>query len=126
MYEHEKVDYIEMPANDFGATKTFFKSVFDWNLQDAGPDYLAFTNEGVDGGFYSSEKAMSQAAGSALVIFYSADLEKTQQKIVGAGGTVSRQTFYFPGGRRFHFLDPNGNELAVWSDHNADGSVVDA
>ena len=114
-----------MPANNFSATKSFYRKVFEWDLQDAGPDYLAFTDEGVDGGFYRSEKTMSQETGSALVIFYSLDLEATLQKIDDAGGAICKETFYFPGGRRFHFLDPNGNELAVWSDHNSDGTIVD-
>ena len=124
MYEHEKVDYVEMPASDFERTKAFFGEVFGWKIEDAGPDYLAFTDQGVDGGFYRSDHTMSSEAGSALVIFYSLDLESTEQKVVNANGSISRPTFYFPGGRRFHFIDPNGNEFAVWSDHEKDGTLV--
>lgn len=124
MYEHEKVDYVEMPAKDFDGTKTFFGQVFGWKLEDAGPDYLAFTGQGVDGGFFRSDQKMSGETGSALVIFYSVDIESTLKKIEGAKGTISKPTYYFPGGRRFHFLDPNGNEFAVWSDHEANGTLV--
>ena len=121
MYEHEKIDYIEFPAANFDATKAFFGEVFDWKLEDAGPDYLAFVGEGTDGGFYRSDNTMSSEQGSALVIFYSVDIESTQEKIRGAKGTISKATYSFPGGRRFHFLDPNGNEFVVWSDHDAPG-----
>ena len=124
MKEHEKVDYVEMPAKDFAGTKSFFGEVFGWQLEDAGPDYLAFTGQGVDGGFFRSDQKMSTATGGALVIFYSTDLESTQKKIERANGTISRPTFNFPGGRRFHFLDPNDNEFAVWSDHEANGTLI--
>ncbi len=123
MYEHEKIDYVEFPASDFPATKTFFGEVFGWDIEDAGPDYMAFVDQGVDGGFYRSDLKVSREAGSALVIFYSVDLESTQQKITTAKGTISKAATYFPGGRRFHFLDPNGNEFAVWSDHDVDGTL---
>jgi len=123
MRDHEKINYIEFPAHDFEATKTFFGGVFGWRLEDAGPDYLAFVGEGTDGGFYRSDSVMSSEQGSALVIFYSADIESTQEKIALASGTISKATYYFPGGRRFHFLDPNGNEFAVWSDREVDGKL---
>ena len=124
MSEHEKIDYVEMPANDFASTKIFFGQVFGWKLEDAGPDYLAFTGQGVDGGFFRSDQKMLSETGSALVIFYSADIEQTLKKIEDAKGTITRPTFQFPGGRRFHFLDPNGNEFAVWSNREANGSMI--
>ena len=73
-------------------------------------------------GFLRSARKMSSEAGSALLIFYSLDIENTLEKIKEAKGSISKPTTYFPGGRRFHFLDPNGNEFAVWSDHEADGT----
>jgi len=85
---------------------------------------IAFTAEGLDGGFYRADQIMRANKGSALVIFYSIDLENTLGKVESAGAKVNRQTYYFPGGRRFHFLDPNGNEFAVWSDHEQDGTLV--
>ena len=119
MNEHEKINYVEFPASDLEAVKAFFSQVFGWSFVDYGPDYCAFSNEGLDGGFYRSELTLSVDKGSALIVFYSRDLERTQAKIVDAGGSVKVPVFEFPGGRRFHFCDPNGNEYAVWSDVSA-------
>jgi predicted enzyme related to lactoylglutathione lyase len=119
MAEHEKIDYVEFPARNIDAAKAFFTSVFGWSFTDYGPDYTAFSNEGVDGGFFKSDLIASTAHGSALIVFYSNDLEQTQAKIAHAGGSILKPVFDFPGGRRFHFGDPNGNEYAVWSDVNA-------
>lgn len=116
MNENEKINYVEFPANDIEATKVFFKSAFGWEFVDYGPDYTAFSNEGLDGGFYKSDLSVSTEAGSALIVFYSNDLENTQSKIEKAGGSIMKPIFSFPGGRRFHFGDPNKNEYAVWSD----------
>ncbi len=122
MYQHEKIDYVEFPASDMEATKSFFGEVFGWEFEDAGPDYISFSNQGLDGGFYRSDLAASRDDGSALVIFYSNDLESTQGKITDANGTIVKATTFFPGGRRFHFHDPNGNEYAVWSNLDAEGN----
>lgn len=116
MHEHEKIDYVEFPARDIEATKKFFSQVFGWSFEDFGPDYTAFAGEGLDGGFYSADRVSSTENGSALIVFYSQELEITQSKILNAGGKITRPTFTFPGGRRFHFSDPSGNEYAVWSD----------
>ena len=116
MNEHEKINYVEFPAKDIEATKAFFNSAFGWTFVDYGPEYTAFSNEGLDGGFYKSDLSVSTEAGSALIVFYSKNLERTQSKIENAGGTIIKPIFSFPGGRRFHFGDPNGNEYAVWSD----------
>ena len=119
MYEHEKINYVEFPARDMEAAKAFFTQAFGWSFVDYGPEYTAFSDEGLDGGFYKSELNASTENGSALIVFYSNQLEQTQSKIAGAGGTIVKPTFSFPGGRRFHFQDPNGNEYAVWSDIDA-------
>ncbi len=116
MNEHEKINYVEFPAKDIEATKTFFTKVFGWSFVDYGPDYTAFSKEGLDGGFFKSDLTASTDHGSALIVFYSQTLEQTQAKIENAGGSIVRPIFSFPGGRRFHFSDPNGNEYAVWSD----------
>lgn len=116
MNEHEKINYVEFPARNIEAVKAFFASAFGWSFEDYGPDYTAFSNEGLDGGFFQSDLAVSTENGSALIIFYSNDLEQTQAKIETAGGSIIRPIFSFPGGRRFHFADPNGNEYAVWTD----------
>ncbi len=116
MPAHEKINYIEFPAKDMQATKTFFSTVFGWTFEDFGPDYIAFSNQGIDGGFFKSELHSSTKNGSALTVFYSNDLDATLSKIQQSGGLIIQPIFSFPGGRRFHFSDPNGNEFAVWSD----------
>lgn len=118
MNEHEKINYVEFPAKDIEVVKAFFTTVFGWSFTDYGPDYVAFSDEGIDGGFFRSGLSASTKNGSALVVFYSNDLEQTQAKVENAGGSIIRPIFKFPGGRRFHFDDPNGNEYAVWSDVN--------
>ncbi len=119
MNEHEKINYIEFAANDIQLTKDFFTQVFGWSFQDYGPEYAAFSNQGVDGGFFKAELNSSTNNGAALVIFYSKDLEETQAKIKNANGVIVKPIFSFPGGRRFHFTEPSGNEFAVWSDISA-------
>ena len=119
MNQHEKINYSELRAKDIEATKEFFTSVFGWSFEDYGPEYSAFSNEGVDGGFFQSDLSVSTKNGSALIVFYSKNIEETQSKIEQAGGLIVRSIFTFPGGRRFHFKDPNGNEYAVWSDIDA-------
>ena len=115
MNKHEKINYLEFPARDIEAIKHFFTLAFDWSFVDYGPEYTAFSDEGIDGGFFKSDLSSSTENGSVLVVFYSNDIEKTQSKIQKAGGTVVKALFPFPGGHRFHFCDPNGNEYAVWS-----------
>ena len=116
MNNNEKINYLEFPAKNINLAKSFFSSVFGWKFVDYGPEYSAFSNSGLDGGFYLSELTVSTQNGSVLAVLYSEKLEATQQKIEKAGGTIIKSIFPFPGGRRFHFCDPNGNELAVWSD----------
>lgn len=116
MTVYEKINYVEFPSRDIQKTRDFFKSVFAWSFTDYGPDYIAFSNEGLNGGFFKTDKHCTTDNGSALIVFYSRDLEATQSKIEKADGTIVKPIFKFPGGRRFHFADPNGNEYAVWSD----------
>lgn len=117
MNDAVKINYLEMPARDLFVTKEFFGSVFGWQFTDYGTEYCAFNKSaGMDGGFYLSENCAKAESGSVLVVFYSPDLAQTQAKIEQAGGQISQTVFEFPGGRRFHFLDPSGNEFAVWSD----------
>ena len=116
MSRHEKIDYLEFPAKDLGKAKAFFTAVFDWDFVDYGPDYVAFSNAGILGGFFKSDLSCSTKNGSVLTVFYSNDLAETQSKIEKASGTIIQAAFSFPGGSRFHFSDPNGNEYAVWSE----------
>lgn len=119
MNTHEKINYVEYPAADLAATKNFFRTAFGWAFEDFGPDYTAFTGEGLDGGFYRAPLQSRSEKGAALIVFYSQDLEATQTKVEQAGGNILKAIFPFPGGRRFHFTEPSGNEFAVWSDHDA-------
>lgn len=119
MPTHEKINYVEYPARDLAATKRFFEESFGWEFVDYGPDYASFSNQGLDGGFFKSELAARTGDGSALVVFYSQYLEDTLAKVVAAGGEVVKPIFAFPGGRRFHFTEPSGNEFAVWSEPEA-------
>lgn len=114
MPAHEKLNYVEYAARDLAATKQFFASAFGWSFEDYGPEYTAFADQGLDGGFFQADRAASAASGSALLVFYSDDLEGTLAKVLAAGGTIVRPVFDFPGGRRFHFTEPSGNEFAVW------------
>lgn len=109
-----KLNYVEFPASDIPATKLFFEKAFGWTFQDFGPEYTAFTDQGIDGGFYKSELTSVAANGAALLVLKSDDLEITQSIVESAGGKISTPIFSFPGGRRFHFIEPSGNELAVW------------
>jgi len=113
---NDRINYVEFPARDLEASKSFFAAVFNWSFEDYGPDYMAFSDQGMDGGFYRSEQLSSYASGAPLVIMYSDSLEAVQAKVEAAGGLISKPIFEFPGGRRFHFTEPSGNELAVWSD----------
>lgn len=116
MPEHEKINYVEFPSRDLGETKRFFECVFGWTFEDYGPDYTAFTGAGLNGGFHKAELRSVADKGGALIVLYSEDLADTQARIEAAGGAISVPVFEFPGGRRFHFREPSGNELAVWSD----------
>ena len=111
MREDGKIDYVEFPGTDLPATKAFYSAAFDWSFTDYGPGYAAFENQGTDGGFTTDPEAPR----SPLVILYAEDLEAMQARVEAAGGVISTPIFAFPGGRRFHFRDPSGNELAVWS-----------
>jgi predicted enzyme related to lactoylglutathione lyase len=113
MREDGKIDYVEFPATGLPATKAFYAAAFGWAFTDYGPDYAAFEGEGTDGGFASDPES---APAKPLVVLYAQDLEAMEAKVHAAGGQVTRPIFAFPGGRRFHFQDPSGNELAVWSE----------
>lgn len=107
-----KIDYVELPAHDMSVMKAFYSAAFGWSFEDWGPDYAAFVDAGLDGGFYRTETTPPR--GGALVILYADDLESAETKVLESGGTLIDR-LEFPGGRRFHFLDPTGNELAAWT-----------
>lgn len=113
--QHHSINYIELPLGDADATKTFYNQVFGWDFLDYGPDYLGFTGAAVDGGFNRLANA-APAGNGVLVVLYSNNLEATLAAVRGAGATILQEPYDFPGGRRFHFVDPNGSELAVWTE----------
>ncbi|MFH0258011.1 VOC family protein [Vibrio rumoiensis] len=116
MNQHEKLNYVEFAAKDLAATKAFFQAVFGWAFVDYGSDYMAFSNQGLDGGFYHAPLSSKPRNGAALLVFYSQDIEATFNKVAEHGGTIIKPIFEFPGGCRFHFEEPSGNEFAVWSE----------
>lgn len=111
--EDNHIQYIEFQAPDFAKVKEFYSKVFGWTFTDYGDDYTAFDNSGVMGGF---AKAESVTNGGTLAVLYHSNLELARENVLSGGGEIAMEIFSFPGGRRFHFMDPAGNELAVWSD----------
>lgn len=107
------INYLEFKANDLEAIKKFYTVSFNWAFTDYGPSYVAFSESGLQGGF---EKTENKIANGALVVLYHKNLVLVKNIIVESGGKISKDIFAFPGGHRFHFIDPSGNELAVWSD----------
>ena len=110
MRQDGKIDYVEFPAADLPKAQDFYGQAFGWRFVDYGPTYAAF-EEGLDGGFDADN-----GPEKPLVVLFATDLEAMQARIEAAGGEVTRPIFDFPGGRRFHFRDPAGNELAVWAE----------
>lgn len=113
---HNRIDYIELGAKnagDYAKTKAFFETAFDWMYQDYGPDYCDTKSSGVGSGINGDSEHRTL---QPLPVIYVDDLEAAQARVVEAGGIVTRAIFTFPGGRRFHFADPSGNELGVWSE----------
>ena len=111
--KNNHISYVEFKAFDLEIVKKFYHQTFGWNFTDYGPTYVAFSESGLDGGF---EKTDGNILSGALVILYNQDLDSIKAKIIGSGWKISKDIFSFPGGHRFHFIDPAGNELAVWSD----------
>ena len=111
MREDGKLDYLELPGGDLPATKAFYGAAFGWTFVDYGPEYAAF-EAGLDGGL----DAQADATRTPLPVLFASDLEAMLAKVEAAGGVIVKPVFAFPGGRRFHFRDPAGNELAVWSE----------
>ncbi|ESQ81535.1 VOC family protein [Asticcacaulis benevestitus] len=111
MPAHHKIDYIEFPGGDLNPLKDFYSKAFGWNFIDYGPTYAALADAGIDGGFDADS-----SSAKPLVILYSDNLEASLAQVEAQGAEITLAIFDFPGGRRFHFRDPSGNELGVWSD----------
>lgn len=113
---HHTIHYIELPALSVGDMKAFYGAAFGWSFTDYGPGYAAFHGAGIEGGFDESQDYIAPNKPGAFVILYSDDLESSQVAIEKAGGKICVPTYSFPGGRRFHFEDPSGNELGMWTE----------
>jgi len=107
-----QIDNIEFNVSDISRSKAFYGSAFGWTFVDYGPSYTEFSDGRLTGGFTTGEPVRP---GGPLIILYGDNLEETQRRLIAAGATISREVFSFPGGKRFHFIDPDGYELAVWS-----------
>lgn len=118
MPAHEKLDYVEFPACNLVQTKAFFSAAFGWTFEDFGPEYTAFSGQGLDGGFFNAPQCSQTSNGAALLVFYSVQIKTTLAEVEQAGGTIVKPIFEFPGGRRFQLTEPSGNEFAVWTDIN--------
>jgi len=108
-----RIDYIELSVRSVADAKRFYGQIFGWTFEDYGPNYASFHDGRLAGGF---QTAAAVTTGGPLVVIYASNLEAMEQRITAAGGRIVHPIFSFPGGRRFHFADPSGNELAVWSD----------
>lgn len=109
-----RIDYVEIPVTDLKKARDFFSKLFGWTFTEWGDDYMSFNDGRLEGGFRrSSEPA---PASGVLVVFYSENIERDIDRVQDLGATLSQPVFSFPGGRRFHFVDPTGTEYAIWSD----------
>jgi predicted enzyme related to lactoylglutathione lyase len=113
--ERIAINYIEFTCRNIPAIKSFYSNAFGWTFTDYGDDYTAFEDGKLSGGFHRSE-AVSAPGGNPLVILYTPELEAVCEQVKASGGTIVQEIFSFPGGRRFHFSDPDGNILAVWGE----------
>jgi predicted enzyme related to lactoylglutathione lyase len=114
MRPENRIDYVEIPVTDLKKARAFFVAMFGWKFQEWGDEYFSFSDGCLDGGLRKAEAPVT--ADSVLLVFYSDDLERDVEKVREHGGTISREIFSFPGGRRFHFIDPVGTEFAIWSE----------
>ncbi len=109
------INYIEFPLTNPAETKRFYEAAFGWTFEEWGPNYLSFSGAGIDGGFNGEDKRPVGAPG-VLVVLFAQDLEATLESVKHAGAEIVHDIYSFPGGRRFHFTDPNRNELAIWAE----------
>jgi predicted enzyme related to lactoylglutathione lyase len=112
-HQHHAIDYIELTVTDVAVAKRFYAAAFGWRFNDYGPAYAGIQGNGREVGGLRADAAVTP--GSPLVLLYSNDLDATVESVRSAGGRVVKEPYPFPGGRRFHFADPSGNELGVWS-----------
>lgn len=113
---HHAIDYLELTVADLGAAKRFYDAAFGWRFNDYGPGYAGIQGNGREVGGLREDAKVAAGGSSPLVLLYSRDLDATVKAVRGAGGRIVQEPYAFPGGRRFHFSDPSGNELGVWSE----------
>ena len=118
MSAENRIDYVEIPVTDPAKARDFFAALMGWEFQDWGPDYISFKDGRLDGGFRRCEEAPPR--NGVLPVSISEDLERDLARVVELGATISQDIFEFPGGRRFHFVDPLGNEYAIWAELEKD------
>jgi predicted enzyme related to lactoylglutathione lyase len=116
MNTHHAINYVELPVHDMKAARAFYAKAFGWEFNDYGPEYSGIKGEGRELGGLREEPGYAGVRGGPLVVLFSKDLDATVKGVSAAGGRIITPPFEFPGGRRFHFTDPSGNELAVWSE----------
>ena len=113
MRSEGRIDYVEMTTTDIDKTRAFLEQLFGWEFQEWGPDYYSFNDGRLDGGL--QRNAEQASASSVLLVFYSENLERDYERVQELGATISQEIFEFPGGRRFHFVEPAGTEFAIWA-----------
>ena len=118
MRAENRIDYVEIPVTDPARARDFFAALMGWEFQDWGPDYISFNDGRLDGGFRRCEEPAR--SNGVLLVFFSEDLERDRDRVTELGASISQDIFEFPGGRRFHFVDPLGNEYAIWAALNND------
>lgn len=118
MRAENRIDYVEIPVTDLKKTREFFTSLFGWSFKEWGDEYMSFSDGRLDGGFRHSAKPARSPG--VLLVFFSENLERDVQRVKDLGGTISQDIFSFPGGRRFHFIDPVGTEYAIWAEDTDD------
>ncbi len=109
-----RIDYIEIPVTDLEKAREFLAAMFGWSFQEWGSDYFGFNDGRLNGGLRRSDGPAP--ASGVLLVFYSEDLQRDVARVKELGATISKEIFEFPGGKRFHFVDPVGTEFAIWSD----------
>lgn len=121
MHRDNRIDYVEFASHDPALSRAFFQAVFGWSFQDYGPDYTAFDDGRLQGGFFRGQPVAGEAGGAPLLVLYGELLPPVLGAVVEAGGEILKDVFSFPGGSRFHFREPGGNVLAVWSERDPAG-----
>ena len=106
----DKIDYIEFPSSNRALTSAFFQAAFGWGIVSYGPGYDGLEGAGIDGGVDQGDNRVA----ATMAVIRTDDLDAAEQRVTAAGGTITRAQFDFPGGRRFHFREPGGNEMAVY------------